>query len=193
MILGLNGLKSSGKDTVAAYLIKEHGFERRAFADPLKKSIAAFFDIPYHKVDEFKNDPYMLVAIGEFIPLAGIDAPENSMTFREALQRYGTEAHRDVFGTDFWLDHTLPKQSYPGRKIAITDLRFENEAQRVMGVGGFVVKVDRPGLDNEDQHSSEASLPPELIDFTLENNGTIDDLNMKTSMMLTVLGDRYVK
>ena len=30
------------------------------------------------------------------------------MTFREFLQRYGTEAHRDVFGKDFWLEYTLP-------------------------------------------------------------------------------------
>ena len=56
MILGLNGLKGSGKDTVGAHLIKEHGFERRSFADPLKKSVAALLDIPYHEIDKWKNE-----------------------------------------------------------------------------------------------------------------------------------------
>lgn len=191
MILGLNGLKGSGKDTVAAYLIKEHGFERRAFADPLKKSIAAFFDIPFHKVDEYKNDPHMRIELRKYSSLEdSVQVLKGSgMSFREGLQRYGTESHRDVFGEDFWVDMTLPADAfYTGRKIAITDLRFENETQRVRDVGGFVVNIWRPGLDDTDQHSSESSLPDNMIDYYLVNDGTLDDLNERVERMLTDLG-----
>jgi hypothetical protein len=36
MLIGLSGKFTSGKDTVADYLVGQYGFERRAFADKLK-------------------------------------------------------------------------------------------------------------------------------------------------------------
>src|SRR5215467_4376192 len=141
MILGLCGLKQSGKDTIAAYLVKEHGFERKAFADPLKRSVAALFDIPFSEIDKLKMDDSILVGVGrhgeeeydQWIQHIGFHA----ITFRELLQRYGTEAHRDVFGNCFWVDLTLPVQGfYPGRAIVVTDVRFREEAERVKFLGG---------------------------------------------------------
>src|SRR5215471_233675 len=193
MIIGLSGQKQSGKDTVAAYLVKEHGFERKAFADPLKQSVAALLGIPFSDVDRLK-DSNRLVGVGpigepeyeQWIIYAGIKA----LTFREFLQRYGTEAHRDVFGQDFWLDYTLPVQGfYPGRAIVVTDVRFANEANRVRELGGMVVKVHRNGDPYEqDQHRSE------VIDFDwdylIENDGTFSDLYSNVEDMLCHMIDR---
>ena len=181
-------MKGSGKDTVAAYLIKEHGFERRAFADPLKKSVAALFDIPYHEIDKYKNDD--CVEVNLEVPSPDALVSVSKLTFREFLQRYGTESHRDVFGDNFWADQTLPKDAfYRGRNIAITDLRFENEAMRVHSCGGFVVNIVRPGLDDKDQHSSEAPLDKRTVDFRLMNEGSLLDLYDYTERMLTYLGE----
>jgi hypothetical protein len=185
MILGLKGLKGSGKDTVAAYLIKQHGFERRAFADPLKRSVAALLDIPYHEIDRWKNDRGIWVELTD----GGSERLHAPLTFREFLQRYGTEAHRDIFGENFWLDYTLPRDGYwHGKKIAITDCRFENEARRVNLVGGFVVQIKRPGLDFKDQHRSEEEFPLRLVDYELINDGTFEKLYEMVEVMLTDLG-----
>ena len=46
MILGLVGFASSGKDTVADYLVRNHNFNRIAFADPLKDAASIIFDWP---------------------------------------------------------------------------------------------------------------------------------------------------
>lgn len=46
MILLLNGYRGSGKDEAAAYLVDKYGFERKAFADPLKEITAEAYDIP---------------------------------------------------------------------------------------------------------------------------------------------------
>jgi hypothetical protein len=186
MILGLNGLKGSGKDTVAAYLIKEYQFERRAFADPLKKSVAALFDIPFHLVDNFKNDPYMKVSLDSDKSPA---LHQKTLTFREFLQRYGTEAHRGVFGEDFWLDHTLPKDGfYSGRKIVITDCRFDNEAHRIHKCGGNVIEIRRPALNKSDTHESEQPLSPKLVDAILNNDKDLDHLYAATEAVLAYLG-----
>jgi Deoxynucleotide monophosphate kinase len=188
MILGLKGLKGSGKDTVAAYLIKQHSFERRAFADPLKKSVAALLDIPYHEIDKWKNDPDRVVTVHSIPP--SLVTAEQQLTFREFLQRYGTESHRDIFGKNFWLDYTLPVEGfYSGRKIVVTDCRFENEARRINRVGGFVVQVHRPGLKDKDQHSSESLWPAGMVDYQLENDNSIDQLYEKIETMLTQLGN----
>jgi hypothetical protein len=70
MIIGLCGPAGSGKDTAADFLVKNHGFAKVAFADPLKricKDVFAFTDEqlwgPSEKrnaVDErFKNIPHV--------------------------------------------------------------------------------------------------------------------------------------
>jgi len=195
MIIGLSGQKGSGKDTVAAYLVKEHGFERKAFADPLKQSIAALFDIPFSYVDKLKNDD-ILIGIGrigqpEYDQWIQYDGEiSKGLTFREFLQRYGTEAHRDVFGKDFWLDYTLPVQGfYPGRAIVVTDVRFSNEAIRVRELGGMVVRVTRnSALDEQNQHRSEVM--DFDWDYLIENDGNFGDLYMNVEDMLCHMIDR---
>jgi hypothetical protein len=188
MIVGLTGLKGSGKDTVAAYLIKQHQFERRAFADPLKKSVAALLKVPFNEIDRWKNDPKMWVTVSKQWETDGLET-RYSLRFREFLQRFGTEAHRDVFGESFWLDYTLPTDGYyAGRKIVVTDVRFANEAKRVDRLGGFVVKVYRPAALLKDQHRSELPIPKKSVDYLLKNDGTVDVLYDRVEEMLLKLG-----
>lgn len=177
MIVGLSGEKESGKDTVAAYLVKNYEFERRAFADPMKKSIAALFDIPFKDVDTLKNDKRAKVTLSTY-PGYSVE-----MSFRGFLQRFGTEAHREVFDEDFWLEYTLPIGGYyPGRNIVVTDVRFANEANRIKAVGGSVVRIYRSMVLTNDPH------PSEKIDFEVDhiiyNNGTLDQLWPKVEDML---------
>lgn len=53
-IIALSAWKQSGKDTVADYLIKEHGFIRFGFADVLKDMVAEQYDIPREYCDDVK-------------------------------------------------------------------------------------------------------------------------------------------
>lgn len=46
LVIGLSGWKGSGKDMVADYLIKEAGFVRLSFADPLKEMTSKEFNVP---------------------------------------------------------------------------------------------------------------------------------------------------
>lgn len=43
MVILVTGLKRSGKDTVANYFSSHYGFERYAFADPIKKLVKRSF------------------------------------------------------------------------------------------------------------------------------------------------------
>lgn len=117
-------------------------------------------------------------------------------TGREYLQELGTRA-RELFGSDFWVDQVLPRplevnmggvsggrrndyglgRMYPDIDVvAITDLRFENEAQRVLDLGGVIWRVNRPGTES-DGHASEQRLPDNLVTHEIDNSGDLDDLS----------------
>lgn len=186
MLLGLCGLKGSGKDTVGAYLVKEHGFERKSFADKLKESVAALFDVEPWEIEQWKNDPGAYACI---LSVKGEVTP--GLTIRQFLQRYGTEAHRDVFGQDFWVNQLLPMGGYySGRNIVVTDVRFKNEIDRILTLDGHVIYVDRPALDQKDPHRSEEEVSyGKEIGYQLVNNLGVMELYEEIEDMLVVLGE----
>jgi hypothetical protein len=67
--------------------------------------------------------------------------------------------------------------------VAITDLRYPNEAQRVLDLGGEVWEVVRPGLVS-DGHASEQTLPRDLVTLTIENDSDVADLQLKVRTLL---------
>lgn len=217
-VIGLAGKKRRGKDTVYASIQKQLDGEtvvRDAFADRLKISFARLFLEPGSQAeppfegwtdedciaftDHFKENGTLVLPEfpGGEMP-DGVDVHSwniEDVTGREALQKYGTEMHRDVFGSNFWVDQVLPgsgvgvrgrenvlAEKYPGADVlVITDVRFPNEAERVRAYGGVVFEVVRPALDAQDTdtHASETPLPRELVDAQIINDGTLADLDSR--------------
>lgn len=197
MLIGINGFKGSGKDTVASYLVKNHGFTRLAFADLLKLSVAALFDIPVKWLDDYKDDPNCYVAIGwkgepgekfEGQP-SKMWSPMVELTLRDFLKRYGTESHRDVFGNDFWIDQLFKYERthsewHRGDRYCISDARFANELRAIIELGGFNVRVVRPGL-KADEHRSEQIPSPDLIFTTIDNSDDFHHLHEQVNSALS--------
>ena len=177
-LIGLNGLKGSGKDTVGQYLVERYGYVRLSFADALKRSAATLFDIPAEAWDELKNDPEATITLD-------CSTGQETVTARQFLQRYGTEAHRDVFGEDFWVDALFRSIPTPrvvrGRrkfdqKYVITDARFENELIAIRARGGVIIRINRPDVEEGDTHRSEEAPNEAFVNLTLDNTGTIEQL-----------------
>jgi len=184
VLVGLNGFKNSGKDTVGDYLVEEYGFERLSFAAKLKDSAAALFNIDPILWEVWKNDPDARVVLSN---RAGkILNRTTPISVREFLQRYGTEAHREVFGQDFWVDHAL-KGVDPNKNFVFTDARFENELSRIKSLGGYNVQILRPELINQDSHASEVPPPRHLIDYELVNNASFEDLYVQVDDFIEFL------
>lgn len=135
---------------------------------------------------------------------ANVWYPCTHLTGRQYLQHFGNEA-RKVFGATFWIDQVLPQPSehpdpesrwasndadlarrYPGiETLCITDLRYPNEAERIIALGGTIWEVIRPGTAS-DGHVSEIPLPRHLVDMTIPNMGTLDDLRDEVRIALEV-------
>ena len=103
MVIGICGLISSGKDTIADYLIKEHNFHKISFADKLKDSVATMFSWDRELLDgktiesrEWREqvDSYWSAETGRTI------------TPRLVLQEFGTECMRNGFYDGIWVSLT---------------------------------------------------------------------------------------
>jgi hypothetical protein len=183
MIIGLTGKKECGKDTVGRHLVHKHGFERVSFAYKLKQAVAALFDLEgVDDVDELKNNYGNSLDLVE-VHLDIVSHPQKghytkSFTWREFLQRFGTEMGRNTFGKDFWVDQALPMaygMEFSDKNIVVTDVRFENEALRIVDLGGRIIEIRRP-TEHIDPHESEAGLPADMAEYVISNDSTLESL-----------------
>jgi hypothetical protein len=179
MIIGVTGKMGSGKDTFYKMANKHISFaERRAFADKLKESAAALLGCTSSDLNEWKLDKDLHISGGHWDYFN--HSPLFTWSFREFLQRYGTEAHREIFGENFWLEQCLPlDDDYRGKLIIVTDVRFNNEAKWVRDLGGIVIQVIRPTLDSGDVHASEVPIDPSLVTKIIMNDGTLENYEDK--------------
>jgi len=167
-IIGVTGRAGAGKDTV--YKILEEQFadypvNRLAFADLLKDSAMASLGLKCAAASAFKQSGTIRIKIGD---------AKFEVSGREYLQRYGAEAHREIFGKDFWIDAAFERLQ-KGVTV-VTDVRFDNEAAAIHEFGGMIWKVERPGDEiEESQHVSEQGVSDALIDHFLLNDGSIKD------------------
>jgi len=183
MLIGLTGKAGSGKDTVyetlSALFSEVRNVHRVAFADTLKHSSLAAFGIEdwQDKSDAIKsNGKITIEADGKVL---------KSISGREYFQMYGTEAHRDLFGEDFWVDVLFPPLApldfgpflQSDEIFVVTDVRYDNEALRIREYGGSVWLVERGGEEiEENDHASEQGVDYSLVNFLLPNHGSIDEL-----------------
>ena len=195
MIIGISGRMGSGKNTVGDIIEKicltNEGplFEQKAFAGKLKQigSILSGVPVEYFEDQDFKKLPM------------GI---EWEMTYREFLQKLGTEAMRNGLHTNVWCNALFAdyvskfnptntildemsdmsyKNYYPN--WIITDLRFSNELTAIKKREGITIRVNRPGINLLD-HPSETSLDTAEFNYTIDNSGTIEELIKKVKDIL---------
>jgi hypothetical protein len=184
MIIGLTGKKQSGKDTTYKIIkgaYDNQGFHtpviRIGFADKVKEATANLLGLDLELIEKYKQ----LEDIPQlYIEGNGEDSPGNhiaishplNLSVRNILQRMGTEVGRNMFGQDFWLQQALsPNIDHSKKVIVVTDVRFDNEAEWIKNLGGYIWRIERESNNLEDSHSSEVPISDSLVDFTVNNNG----------------------
>lgn len=170
VLIGISGRKGAGKDTVGA-IFRRFGVKTIAFADPLYQGVSTIFGI---SIDELKD---------RF--LKEIPHPKLfGKSPRYALQTLGTEWGRELIHNDMWVELAL-READTWPYIAITDVRFDNEAVAIRHRGGSIIHVTRPGdYDVNDNHPSERGVMGVVGDYYINNNGTLKQLEEKTVCLI---------
>jgi hypothetical protein len=199
MLIGVVGFIGSGKGTVGD-ILTEHGFHKDSFAKPLKDAVAMIFgwsrellegDTDRSRTWREEIDPYWSEKFNR------------PFTPREALQLMGTEAGRDVFHNDIWVISLLNRVK--GKDVVVTDVRFQNEIKYIQDNGGIVIRVKRgddPKWVNDLEQEKDGQFFREQFmkgrgvhisewdwvgcdfDFTIHNEGTVDDLRQSVKSIL---------
>lgn len=111
------------------------------------------------------------------------ERPADFVKDRKLLQWIGTEWGRDTISKTLWVDLWKARVNHvrardPELIVVCDDCRYENEAQTVKAMGGVIVALssnrsfDIGGIAG---HASEAGFPAAYIDYTVENNGTVEE------------------
>lgn len=210
MIIGLSGKARSGKDTMAAILIKNFNFERFSFADTLKNEVSKCFDIElkYFHDDNLKDSEYNFEIkqqnieklYSSFEQSLETIFPEDkkdkvfsfvgkkTKTPRELLQVIGTDLARNCLDDEIWIK--LGKKRLKNVKadnIIITDCRFENERKAIKDMGGNLGLVKREGLSSSSSHISENQFGNDAdYDYIFLNNGTLGAFESEVILWFTL-------
>lgn len=185
MIIGINGKIGSGKDTIGKiiqylkchytgdktiekvlsssdddwWLEEQSGWEVKKFAGKLKTIASLLTGV---RINDFEDQEFKKLEMN----------PEWGMTYREFLQKLGTEAMRDGLHTNVWVNALFAdyKMWSDGRKDwypdwIITDLRFPNEMEAVKERKGITIRVVR---NNDPKYSDEQ------VKSILKNMGYVD-------------------
>lgn len=169
MIIGLSGYAQTGKDTIADHLIKNYGFTRVAFADPIREAL-------YKLNPKIRLSESSGVALAHAVDSMGWDTVKVlSSDVRELLQRMGTEVGREIFGENFWVDQAM-KKALQYDKAVITDIRYPNELKAVLEASGQVWRVVKDDVQAVNRHPSETSLDDYDFEYIIFNNDTIESL-----------------
>lgn len=158
MIVGFCGYSKSGKDTAAIPLIKR-GYQRLAFADQLKETVAEVLGIEVDSVERMKE------------------------ALRPLLVEFGRAAR--MVNRDFWVDSVEDKINNihfrRGLDVVITDVRYENEVDMICRNDGIVYYIHRPdfGPANFEEAESIGSICDSRMLLSIHNDGTVDELETK--------------
>jgi dephospho-CoA kinase len=179
--IALCGKLRSGKSLAANHLHIRHGFDEVAFGDALKRTVNEVF-------------PWMV----------GPNKP------RSLLQNYG-QLMRSI-DENVWIKHV--ERAIKGKidfrvsmgaeaiGIVLTDVRQQNEVDWCRANGFTIIRVTAPdevrigrAIEAGDNfsvhdlaHSTELEIDNFTVDYTLENNGTVDELKAKIDTVLEEIG-----
>ena len=178
MMIGLLGLKGSGKDT-AADILAGHGFLRMAFADELYAEVARAYEVTPHFLArrDSKEMPLERLALKfcrdpQFVAIATEARARGALTVeyaknaprspRWALQQWGTEYRRkSQWGReDYWVEPLMRKiDAKPkGARIVLTDVREQVEVESIRARGGVLVRIRRRSVERQDAEAVASGL-----------------------------------
>ena len=173
MLIGLAGEAGSGKDTVGTILKHDHGFTLLALAYPIKEMICGLLGVAMVEWDDRIWRETVL--------------PLYKRSPRQLAQTIGTEWGRLCVHEDMWIERLLLESAAKDDNVAITDVRFDNEALRIQRLGGHIIKVVRPGAGLGVSHPSERGLQniPDVIEII--NAGTLEALTRSVATLVKTI------
>lgn len=148
MLIGLCGLKGSGKDTLSDFLVDSYGFVKVSFADTLKDVLSLIFGWSREKLKGVDEDSRIWrESVDEYW---SSELNIKNFTPRYALTHVGTDLFRNHLCQDIWVKVTKNKireKLSTLQNVVVTDCRFMNEVDLIRELGGVLIHIYRNNPD----------------------------------------------
>jgi hypothetical protein len=178
LIIGLMGVKESGKSTVAQILAEDHDF---AILEPGMQVMELLLDINPHIYTHRGYERVDTVYYRE-----GYLGFKSYAEGRRLLQQLGTRIReRDPY---FWVNQQLQAIQGTDGNIVNASVRFENEARLVNGYEGQLWLIENPRVPDHGEHESELAWRDLVPSRVIMNDGTLSDLRRTVGDAIKELG-----
>ncbi|WP_321365469.1 hypothetical protein [uncultured Desulfuromusa sp.] len=203
MIIGFAGKAASGKTTAARYLtelqdnivILPMAVVLRQEVENFIRQVGAEDQVPLvygdqdDKVRVFYIDEkkaHQLCPAWDAFVCLNQDIQDRlgqtAVTVRRILQWWGTEFRR-AQDPDYWTkawEKKLQGYDLKNTHILVDDVRFVNELEIIEKQGGVFIKIERPGFNGANNHSSENSLDDyDAWDLVILNDASLKEFNQQ--------------
>lgn len=174
-LVGFCGRMGSGKTYAADYLVDNYGYTKVKFAKHLKDMLRAMGLSDEHIEGDLKEKPCDLL---------------DGRTPRWAMQTLGTEWGRDLISPNLWgnlWENEVRALLSEGKRVVVDDVRFDNEAQRIQKMSGYLIQMKRSTETEETtaDHPSE-NIPENPNATILHGDGKMQvEMTLDTIMALS--------
>ncbi|MDX2478925.1 MAG: hypothetical protein QNK24_01160 [Desulfuromusa sp.] len=119
------------------------------------------------------------------------DSPgQSAVSVRRILQWWGTE-YRRAQDHDYWTkawEKKLLEYDLTSTHVLVDDVRFVNELNIIKKHGGIFIKIERPGFDGANNHSSENSLDHyDDWNLVIHNDSSLEKFKQQTEKLVVPL------
>ena len=160
MILGLTGVRGSGKDTLADHLVDHYGFRRIAFADPVREKVKFLLQLNSdEEYDSVKRTQLFWERHSDSVK--NIDGRHLVREIGMLMLSYDKEQFTNYVTNE--ITKNIEKFHY-----VVTDLRMKHEYQSLKRLDAFVVKIET-GKENTDSHVTEVGFSDDMCDYIIHN------------------------
>jgi len=200
LILSLSAWKTSGKDTLADYLVSEYGFKKISFAAKLKDMVAQQYTVPREFMDSPTHKEMPLTHL-PVIPSDKTTERLHEMLSMELRSGFWTPralcilegSVKRAVHPNYWVRSAVSEiAQYAGGNFVITDMRYKTEADTVniMYPENKVIRIERydssPTTD-----PSERDMDDYRFDYTINNKGTKEDLYAQADSLILNLSSTF--
>lgn len=201
-VILISGKSKSGKDVAADYIAKKGGdpsFVRTALADILKSEVSAKYQVPldYFNHEAYKEAPLLqypvYMDLGEYNKLIHTDSEGRKFFTPRSLLILEAEQTR-LIDPAYYLKRMISsvaqnKQQIPNLVISDVRLKIEMDVLKKAFPNAKTLRLNRDN-HNKIEHYTETQLDDYTFDFTIENNGTKEELYTQLDSIINSLKEK---